>query len=177
MLTLAPVSRKFSMSAIDALKLQFPRSGSVQWIGLRPKRDVAMLEVSEALAVAGAGLQGDRYHSMSGKRGITMIQAEHFPVIASLSGHQSIAPAMLRRNLVISDLCLTALIGKRFRIGEVILQGTDHCEPCERMERVLGQGGFNAMNGHGGVCARILQGGKISLGDSLTVLLQQESLF
>jgi MOSC domain-containing protein YiiM len=177
MLTLAPVSRKFYMSAMDALKSQFPRPGRVQWIGLRLKRDVPMQEVTEAFAVAGRGLEGDRYNSGSGKRGVTLIQAEHLPVIAALSGHEKIAPATLRRNLVISGVPLTSLIGKRFRIGEVLLEGTDHCDPCERMEKALGQGGFNAMSGHGGLCARILQGGKISLGDSLNVVLQQESLF
>jgi MOSC domain-containing protein YiiM len=165
------------MSAIDALKSQFPRPGRVQWIGLRPKRDVPMQEVSEALAVAGHGLEGDRYNSSSGKRAVTLIQAEHLPVIAALSGHEKIAPATLRRNVVVAGICLTSLIGKRFRIGEALLEGTDYCEPCERMEKALGQGGFNAMNGHGGLCARILQGGKISLGDSLHVMLQQESLF
>jgi MOSC domain-containing protein YiiM len=149
----------------------------VQWIGLRTKRDVPMQEVSQVLALAGAGLQGDRYNSGSGKRGVTLIQAEHLPAIAALSGHENISPAILRRNLVVSGLPLLALIGKQFRVGEVLLEGTDHCDPCARMEAVLGQGGFNAMNGHGGLCARILEGGKISLGDTVKVLSVQEPLF
>ncbi|MEO6172697.1 MAG: MOSC domain-containing protein, partial [Arenimonas sp.] len=146
--------------------------GKVQWIGLRPKRDVPMQEVAEVNAIAGKGLQGDRYASGSGKRGITLIQAEHLSVIAALSGHEKISPAILRRNIVVSGVPLVALIGKKFRIGEVILEGTDACDPCERMEAALGPGAYNAMVGHGGLCARILQGGKISLGDELQVLIE-----
>ena len=127
------------MNALAKLTSQFPRAGKVEWIGLRPKRDVAMQEVNEVNAIAGKGLQGDRYASGSGKRGITLIQAEHLPVIAALSGHEKISPATLRRNIVVSGIPLVALIGKKFRIGEVVLEGTDACEPCERMEAALGQ--------------------------------------
>lgn len=160
------------MNALAKLTSQFPRAGKVQWIGLRPKRDVPMQEVLEVEAVAGKGLRGDRYASGSGKRGITLIQAEHLPVIAALSGHEKISPATLRRNIVVSGVPLMALIGKKFRLGDVILEGTDACDPCERMESALGPGAYNAMVGHGGLCARILQGGKIRVGDGLVALTE-----
>ena len=162
------------MNAQTKLTSQFPRSGRVQWIGVRPKRDVPMLEVNEVNAISGKGLQGDRYASGSGKRGITLIQAEHLPVIAALSGHEKIAPATLRRNMVVSGIPLIALIGKKFRIGDAIFEGTDVCDPCERMEAALGPGAYNAMIGHGGLCARILQGGKISIGDSLVAIDEEQ---
>ena len=162
------------MNALAKLTSQFPRTGRVQWIGLRPKRDVPMLEVNEVNAISGKGLQGDRYASGSNKRGITLIQAEHLPVIAALSGHEKIAPATLRRNIVISGIPLIALIGKKFRIGDALFEGTDACEPCERMEAALGAGAYNAMVGHGGLCARILQGGKISIGDNLVAIEEEQ---
>ena len=162
-----------AMNALAKLTSQFPRAGLVQWIGLRPKRDVAMKEVDEVNAIAGKGLQGDRYASGSGKRGITLIQAEHLPVIAALSGHLKIAPATLRRNVVVSGIPLIALIGKQFRIGDAIFEGTDACDPCERMEAALGLGAYNAMLGHGGLCARILQSGKISIGDSVVPINEE----
>ena len=127
-----------------------------------------MDEVQQVVAETGAGLVGDRYSGGSGKRGITLIQAEHLPVIAALSGHESVQPATLRRNLVVSGLPLIALKGRRFRVGEVLLEGTDECDPCSRMEAALGPGGFNAMRNHGGLCARILEGGTIRLGDAVT---------
>ena len=155
-------------SPLGILMASLPRAGRVQWIGLRPRRDVEMLAVNDAIAVAGRGLQGDRYASESGKRGITLIQAEHIPVIAALSGHDRVAASLLRRNIVVTGLPVVALKGRRFRIGEVLLEGTDDCDPCSRMEAALGPGGYNAMRGHGGLCARILEGGVLRVGDSVT---------
>ena len=157
-------------SELHRLMTAFPRAGEVRWIGLRPARDVAMQEVAEAEAVAGRGLVGDRYGSGSGKRGITLIQAEHLPVIAALAGRGAVAPATLRRNLVVAGVPLVALKGRRFRIGDVLCEGTAPCDPCSRMELALGAGGYNAMRGHGGLCARILEGGTIRLGDAVTFI-------
>ena len=154
-------------SELGRLFAQFPRAGRVDWIGLRPARDVPMLAVASVEATAGKGLSGDRYGSGSGKRGITLIQVEHLPVIAALSGHPEILPATLRRNVLVSGIPLIALRGRRFRIGDVLLEGTDPCDPCSRMEAALGPGGYNAMRGMGGVCARILEGGSLRVGDAV----------
>ena len=94
-------------------------------------------------------------------------QAEHLPVVAALAGLPDVSPMTLRRNLVVSGLPLVALKGRRFRIGEVVLEGTGPCDPCSRMEDALGPGGYNAMRGHGGLCARIVSGGRIAVGDLL----------
>ena len=158
-------------SELGKLMATLPQAGRVEWIGVRPKRDVAMDEAVEIVAETGAGLVGDRYAGGSGKRGVTLIQAEHLPVIAALSGHADVQPATLRRNLVVSGVPLVALKGRRFRVGEVVLEGTDSCDPCSRMEAALGPGGFNAMRGHGGLCARILQGGTIRRGDTVVALI------
>jgi MOSC domain-containing protein YiiM len=154
-------------SELHRLMTRFPRAGRVHWVGLRPARDQAMREVASATAVAGKGLQGDRYAGGSGKRGVTLIQAEHLPVIAALAGHAAVGAATLRRNLVVAGIPLLALKGQRFRIGEVLLEGTGPCDPCSRMEAALGAGGFNAMRGMGGLCARILEGGELRLGDAV----------
>jgi MOSC domain-containing protein YiiM len=157
-------------SELGKLMATLPRPGRVEWIGLRPARGQAMHEVAEAEAVTGKGLLGDRYASGSGKRGVTLIQAEHLPVIAALSGNASVLPALLRRNVVVSGLPLIALKERRFRIGDVVLEGTDDCDPCSNMEKALGPGGFNAMRSHGGLCARIIEGGVIRLGDAVVAL-------
>src|SRR5688572_6119522 len=154
-------------SALGRLMATLPRAGRVEWIGVRPKRDTPMRPVDGVEATAGAGLAGDRYTGGSGKRGITLIQAEHLPVIAVLSGHGSVAPALLRRNVVVSGIPLVALKGRRFRIGQALFEGTDDCDPCSRMEAALGPGGYNAMRGHGGLCARILESGPIAVGDTV----------
>jgi MOSC domain-containing protein YiiM len=159
-------------SELARLFAQFPRAGRVAWIGLRPARAVAMEAVDVAEAVTGKGLVGDRYIGASGKRGITLIQAEHLPVVAALAGHERVAAATLRRNLVVAGIPLVALKDRRFRIGDVLLEGTGPCDPCSRMEEALGPGGYNAMRGHGGICARIVAGGVIRPGDRVEALVQ-----
>lgn len=163
-------------SPLYRLMSQFPRVGIVQWIGVRPARDVSMESVEVAEAVEGGGLIGDRYQAAarggaragSGKRGVTLIQAEHLPAIALLSGHAAVAPETLRRNLVVSGIPLIALKGRRFRIGSVLFEGTAPCDPCSRMEDALGSGAYNAMRGHGGLCARVIGGGELRVGDAVT---------
>lgn len=147
---------------------RFARPGRVRWIGLRPARGVPVREVERAEAVAGAGLAGDRFkRSSTGKRGVTLIQAEHLPAIASLAQVPALSPSTLRRNVVVEGLPLVALIGRRFRIGGALLEGTGPCDPCSRMEEALGPGGYNAMRGMGGITARVLEGGDIALGDAV----------
>ncbi|MGY2894268.1 MOSC domain-containing protein [Deinococcus sp. UYEF24] len=109
---------------------------------------------------------------MGGKRQVTLIQAEHLPVIAALAGLPEVAPETLRRNIVVSGLPLLALKDRRFRLGSeeggwVLLEGTGECHPCSRMEEALGPGGYNAVRGHGGITARVLEGGTIALGAML----------
>ncbi len=157
-------------SALGRLMANLPRAGRVEWIGLRPAREVPMNEVDDAFAEPGKGLRGDRYGGGSGKRDVTLIQAEHLPVIAALAGHDSVQPGLLRRNVVVSGIALVALKGRRFRIGGVLLEGTESCDPCSRMEAALGPGGYNAMRGHGGLCARILEGGQLRVGDAVEPL-------
>lgn len=158
-------------SALGKLMATLPRPGRVEWIGVRPARAVRMQALDEVVAQAGAGLAGDRYKGGSGKRGVTLIQAEHLPVIAALAGHESLEPALLRRNIVVSGLPLLALKGRRFRLGDALLEWTEPCDPCSMMEAALGPGGYNAMRGHGGLCARIVEGGTIRRGDALVPVI------
>jgi len=76
---------------------------------------------------------------------------------------------------VVSGIPLVALKGRRFRVGEVVLEGTAPCDPCSRMEAALGPGGFNAMRGHGGLCARIVSGGTMRLGDVVEALQWEDA--
>ena len=145
-----------------------PQTGRLEWIGLSPASRGPITSVSEALVRVGTGLDGD-HHSPSGrgKRQVTLIQAEHLPVIASLLGRESIGPELLRRNLAVSGINLLALKDRRFRIGEVLLEGTGLCHPCSRMEETFGPGGYNAVRGHGGITARVIEEGMIRVGDSI----------
>jgi MOSC domain-containing protein YiiM len=156
-------------SELAKLMATLPQVGTVRWIGLRPARDEPMTETDVAEAMTERGLRGDRYSGGGGKRGITLIQAEHLLAIAALCG-RDVAPAQLRRNVVVSGIPLIALKDRQFRIGEVLLQGSGPCDPCSRMETALGRGGYNAMRGMGGLCARIVAGGSFRIGDRVVAL-------
>ncbi len=159
---------------LKTLMSQYPRAGRLEWIGLRPARRAA-LEMPDQAEVNAAGLVGDRYAGRSGKRAVTLIQAEHLPVVAALMGRSDLDPAITRRNLVVSGINLYALRGERFRVGEVLLEGTGVCDPCSFMEASLGPGGYNAMRGHGGITARVIDAGRIALGDAVAAELEEAS--
>jgi MOSC domain-containing protein YiiM len=153
--------------------LDVPQIGRVVWIGVRPQRDAPVQQLADVEVVAERGLSGDRAARgrPSGKRQVTLIQAEHLPVLASLLGRTELPPALLRRNLAIAGINLLSLIKLRFAVGsDVILVGTGPCAPCAKMDAALGPGGFQAMRGHGGITARVTGPGWIRLGDPVAFI-------
>ena len=156
------------MLTLGELTARFSATGRLDWIGTRPGRNIVMLG-HEQIEIEEKGLIGDRTSS-PGKRSVTLIQAEHLPVIASLANLERIDPQSLRRNLVVSSINLLALKDKQFQIGNVILEGTGICAPCSKMERTLGYGAYNAMRGHGGITALVVRIGNIRLGDRIEPL-------
>lgn len=153
----------------DLLK-KFSGDGRVEWIGLRPARREP-INIVEMAEVAENGLVGDRREN-PGKRAVTLIQAEHLPVIAALAGVDVIAPEMLRRNIVVSGINLLALRHHEIRIDDVVLRTTGVCAPCSYMEKTIGFGGYNAMRGHGGLTAEVVQGGEIRVGSVVSPVLK-----
>jgi len=167
---------------LRTLTRTFAGPGRLQAIALRPGRGQPAQSKHRAEAHAGQGLVGDRAYRAAGpgtgKRQVTLIQAEHLPVIAALAGGRwatdGLDALLLRRNLVVGGLNLLAarsLFKDQplvLRLGDqVVLEVTGPCEPCSKMEALLGPGGYNAMRGHGGVTARVLQGGWLAVGDAV----------
>jgi len=160
------------MNSIKELLQSLPHTGRLEWIGLSPTARGPIQAVDRAQAMINLGLEGD-HHAKHGrsKRQVTLIQHEHLGVIAALARRANLTPDLLRRNLVVSGINLLALRDQRFRVGEVLLEGTGPCAPCSRMEATLGPGGYNAVRGHGGITARVLQGGLLRLGDPVEFVL------
>ena len=147
-----------------------PQQGTVTWIGIRPKRKAPLLSLNQVEAVTLKGLAGDHFSgSASSKRQVTLIQQEHLDLIASVMQLPDLTPGMLRRNLVVKGINLHAFKDRRFYVGNVLLEYTGDCHPCSRMEEILGLGGYNAVRGHGGITARIIEGGTITVGDAVRV--------
>ncbi|MCV6604746.1 MAG: MOSC domain-containing protein [Porticoccaceae bacterium] len=163
------------MAAPHGLLVKYSKglpAGRLCWIGLRPQRREDVRVVERARALQGLGLEGDHrcLKTPGSGRQVTLIAQEHIQAVAAILGREEIAPEILRRNLVVSGINLLVLRHRHFRIGTAQFEATAHCHPCSRMEEALGPGGFAAMFGHGGLCAKVLFGGEISLGDSVELL-------
>ena len=153
------------MADLKALIEGYSQPGQVAWIGLRSARRKPMQPVDQVM-VTEAGLEGD--HGRPGKRAVTLIQAEHLGPIGAMLGQGAVAPDILRRNIVVAGINLSALKGRQVQIGTAVLSFDVICAPCSRMEEALGKGGYSAVRGHGGWCASVIRPGLICLTDSVT---------
>ncbi|QNF32913.1 MOSC domain-containing protein [Adhaeribacter swui] len=157
-------------SSLGTLIRTLPQTGTLTWIGVRPARSAPLQALETVEAITDKNLAGDHYSGKPGsKRQVTLIQAEHIAAVASMLHRSEIDPGLLRRNLVVQGINLLALKDQQFWVGDVLLQVTGLCHPCSRMEANLGPGGYNAMRGHGGLTARILQGGFLHVGDVVRI--------
>jgi MOSC domain-containing protein YiiM len=156
--------------------------GRIEAIVIRPERNQPAQPVDAVKAEPGFGLIGDRRaqtkrtNLASRKRELSLIQAEHLPLIASWTGSHHIDATRLRRNLVISGVNLLAMkspfadVRLEWQIGnEVCIEVTGPCDPCSKMETEFGVGAYNAIRGHGGVTAMILTSGVIRVGDAVVL--------
>ena len=159
------------MPEIRELIETFPRPGRVEWIGIADARLGDIQSQQSVTVKPGTGIDGE-HHANSGKshRQVTLIQKEHLAAVAALLEKESLQPEQLRRNILVSGINLLALKKGRFRIGDVLLEGTGPCAPCSRMEANLGPGGYNAMRGHGGITAIVVEGGEIAVGAEVVAI-------
>lgn len=145
------------------------RPGAVVWIGLRPGQRQPVEPVQAARITREGGLDGDHYASrVNSNRQVTLIGQQDLAAIASYLGLERVDPSMLRRNIVVSGINLESLKGCRVRLGSALLHITGECAPCSRMEEHFGVGGYNAVRGHGGITAQVIEGGDVRVGDSVT---------
>ncbi|HED32585.1 MAG TPA: MOSC domain-containing protein [Gammaproteobacteria bacterium] len=154
---------------IKNLIKNLPQQGRVEWLGIRTKKR-SPLTALETVAVVKAGLRGDHYAGRSGNRSVTLIQHEHVLALPSLMHREEVSCSDLRRNIVVSGINLLALKDREFQIGGAILKMIGLCHPCSRMEEIFGEGAYNALRGHGGINARVIQEGTIKLMDNLYVI-------
>jgi hypothetical protein len=153
------------------------RAGTVEAVVLAPDPEAAMTAVERATARAGRGLEGDRYFDGRGTfssthaRGhdLTLIEAEVLDALRLPNGRLAAEDA--RRNVVTRGIDLNALVGRRFRIGDVECFGQRLCEPCAHLERLTARAGkpgtLRALIHKGGLRADVLTDGEIRAGSDI----------
>lgn len=152
-------------------------SGRVVAIWVRASANGTPLALERVEAVAGAGLEGDRYRAGIGTfsdlpgtgRHLTLIEAEALAALEREAGIRLDAAAS-GRNLVTEGIDLNALVGRRFRVGPVECIGMRLCEPCDHLAARTEPGVLRGLAHRGGLRADILAGGEIALGDAVAPL-------
>lgn len=146
------------------------------WIAREPR--ASMQSVATVEAVPGVGLEGDRYAlgvgTFSGRRGmnvreLSLIANENVAHLAAAAG-TALLPGALRRNLVTEGLDLLRLASARLRIGEVEIECTSTCPPCDHLDRLLGFDTRVHLRKRGGLRARIVVGGTLEPGMTIEVV-------
>jgi len=158
-------------------------SGTVRRIHIAPAQGAPMTQVTQVRAIAGRGLEGDRYCLSADEQpgttatpgtfvdrdgsDLTLIESE---TVAAIEREYEISldTGAHRRNVTTDGVALNHLVGDRFRVGEAVCEGTELCEPCAGLEAHLEQAGVReALVHRGGLRARILDGGRIQTGDPI----------
>ena len=148
--------------------------GEVLSIYIAPNEGDPTVAVDEIRAVAGQGLEGDRYYNHSGKfshqenpgREVTLIESEAIDALADEYGIQ-LDLGDSRRNIVTRGVPLNHLVGREFRVGGAVLEGVRLCEPCGYLERLTIKGVRRGLAHRGGLNARIVTEGVIRRGDQV----------
>ena len=130
-----------------------------------PKRREPMEELQEARAVEDVGLEGCAHARPQGKRQVLLMDRETLDVF-------ELAPGIVRENLTTEGLDVNGLaFGQRLQIGEVELQVSAVCDPCEQIE-ALRPGLQAAMQGRRGMLCKVARGGLLRRGDEIVVMQQ-----
>jgi hypothetical protein len=152
--------------------------GQVEAIHIAPAASVAMQPRTAVEAIVGVGLAEDRYArgigfysprpTEPGAREVTLFEAEVLDALRTEHGI-ALSASEHRRNVTVRGVRLRELIGQRFQIGSVVLEGVLDCPPCEHLQGLAGKPVLGPLVECGGIRARILEGGTIHVGDALTV--------
>jgi MOSC domain-containing protein YiiM len=153
-------------------------SGTVEAIYIAEAASQPMRSVPEVVGEAYRGLIGDRHYRANGgpekprPRGrnatddVTLVEAEALDVLRDDHGIE-LAGQETRRNVLVRGIRLNDLVGKRFRLGGLLCEGTEICEPCTHMQKKVGKPILKPLVHRGGLRARIIEGGAVRVGDAV----------
>ena len=151
---------------------QISWQGRLENICIAEQASADMQELAEARLIEGVGIEGDRYATGKGyysskphaDRQLTLIEIETLEGLQRDHG-LSLAPHESRRNLTTRGVPLNHLVGKYFRVGEVLLYGGRLNVPCEYLAKLLARPVFKPLLNRSGLNCRIIEGGMLRRGD------------
>jgi MOSC domain-containing protein YiiM len=157
-----------------AIQRTDPGRGRIEAIHLADQSGAPMRSVERVRAIAGVGLEGDRYSAGTGTwspdpkvdRHLTLVAAEEIELLAERDGIV-LAAGETRRNVTTRGIALNDLVGRQFRIGSVVAEGTRLCQPCQYLTDLVGKPILKPLVDRAGLRARILTDGEIAVGDSI----------
>jgi MOSC domain-containing protein YiiM len=169
------------MDMIASEKPQLATSwrGVVRFLHRTPRAFLPMRSFSELELIAGRGIEGDRYligqeagfysHKPEEGRQITLFEIE---TLEALRRDHSIEllPEEHRRNVTVEGVPLNHLVGRRFRLGETIVEATRLSTPCRHIEEILGKAVFDPLINRSGLNCKIIVGGTLRVGDAVRPL-------
>ncbi len=154
-------------------------AGSVKEIYLCAQAGGQMNAVHSTQALAGQGLEGDRYAAgvgfysdtptTEGARQLTLIEHEALEAVRANGGIE-LSGGDARRNIVTIGVRLPDLLGKRFSIGDAVCEGVRDCPPCNHLEELTGKSLMRPLVRSGGLRARVVAGGVINAGDPIEII-------
>jgi hypothetical protein len=177
-----PITAAYAVASLDPVLRPAPAGpdlrGTVEGLAVAPAAEAPMQLLEAAQARAGRGLDGDRYAVAAGtfspRAGhrpgydLTLIAAEVLDELAA-AGH-AVDFAGTRRNVLTRGIDVNGLVGRRFRIGEVLCEGRRLCEPCVHLDRLSGPGLLRPLIHRGGLRVDLLTDGVIELGAPIQTL-------
>jgi MOSC domain-containing protein YiiM len=129
--------------------------------------------VERVWALAGRGLEGDRYAARigtfsgrPGRRDVTLIESEVLEAYSRESG-RTLSAAEARRNLLTQGVRLNGLVGRDFQVGVVRLRGLRLSEPCTHLMRLTHPETLRGLVHRGGLVAEVLWDGELAVGDRI----------
>jgi MOSC domain-containing protein YiiM len=148
--------------------------GEVAAIYVAPTSGAEMTPRDQVQAVAGRGIEGDRYYERIGTysdipepgRQVTLVEMEAIEAVAHEYGVE-ITPGDARRNLVTRGFSLNDCVGREFRVGNATLIGVELCEPCAHLVSLIGKNILRAFVHRGGIRADVVSDGTIRVGDAV----------
>ena len=149
-------------------------SGFVRFLHLTPRAFLPMRAMSELTLVPGKGIVGDRYmigseegfysHKPEEGRLVTLFELETLIALKRDAGIE-LGPHEHRRNVTTEGVPLNHLVGKRFWLGETLLEATRLSIPCRHIEEITGKAIFDPLINRSGLNCKIIQGGVVKVGD------------